>query len=430
MARGTKVHINLVFIGHVDHGKSTTVGRLLYDTKNVDEQAMRKLKEKAQQLGKSGFEFAFVMDNLKEEQERGVTIDLAHRKFETPKYYFTIIDAPGHKDFIKNMITGASQADAGVLVVSANPGDGVQAQTKEHVFLARTLGVNQLIIYVNKMDMAKYSEARFNEVKEQVSALLKSVGYKPDQIPFLAGASLLGENVATKSANMPWYKGKTILETLDDLKAPEKPTSLPLRLPIQDVYKITGIGVVPVGRVETGVMKVNDKVIVVPGREGKGVSGEVKSIEMHHEQLQQAEPGDNIGFNVRGIGEKDITRGDVLGHADNVPTVATEFTAQIVVLNHPTVITVGYTPVFHIHTAQVACQVIKIEKKLDPATGQTKEENPDFIKNGDAAIIKVKPMQPLVIEKFKDLPELSRFAVRDSGTTVAAGMCIDLVKKA
>ena len=430
MARGNKVHINLVFIGHVDHGKSTTVGRLLYDTKNVDEQAMRKLKEKAQQLGKSGFEFAFVMDNLKEEQERGVTIDLAHRKFETPKYYFTIIDAPGHKDFIKNMITGASQADAGVLVVSANPGDGVQAQTKEHVFLARTLGVNQLIIYVNKMDMAKYSEARFNEVKEQVSALLKSVGYKPDQIPFLAGASLLGENLATKSANMPWYKGKTLLETLDDFKAPEKPTSLPLRLPIQDVYKITGIGVVPVGRVETGIMKVNDKVIVVPGREGKGVSGEVKSIEMHHEQLQQAEPGDNIGFNVRGIGEKDITRGDVLGHVDNVPTVATEFTAQIVVLNHPTVITVGYTPVFHIHTAQVACQVIKIEKKLDPATGQTKEENPDFIKNGDAAIIRVKPMQPLVIEKFKDLPELSRFAVRDSGTTVAAGMCIDLVKKA
>ena len=429
MARG-KVHINLIFIGHVDHGKSTTVGRLLYDTKNVDEQTMRKLKEKAQQLGKSGFEFAFVMDNLKEEQERGVTIDLAHRKFETPKYYFTIIDAPGHKDFIKNMITGASQADAGVLVVSANPGDGVQAQTKEHVFLARTLGVNQLIIYVNKMDMAKYSEARFNEVKEQVSALLKSVGYKPDQIPFLAGASLLGENLATKSANMPWYKGKTLLETLDDFKAPDKPTNLPLRLPIQDVYKITGIGVVPVGRVETGIMKVNDKVIVVPGREGKGVTGEVKSIEMHHEQLQQAEPGDNVGFNVRGIGEKDITRGDVLGHADNVPTVATEFTAQIVVLNHPTVITVGYTPVFHIHTAQVACQVIKIEKKLDPATGQAKEENPDFIKNGDAAIIRVKPMQPLVIEKFKDLPELARFAVRDSGTTVAAGMCIDLVKKA
>ena len=428
MAKG-KVHINIVFVGHVDHGKSTTVGRLLYDTKNVDEQTMRKLKEKAQQLGKAGFEFAFVMDNLKEEQERGVTIDLAHKKFETPKYYFTIIDAPGHKDFIKNMITGASQADAGVLVVSANPGDGVQAQTKEHVFLARTLGVNQLIVYVNKMDMAKYDQKRFEEVKSQVSALLKSVGYKPDEIPFLAGASLLGENLANKSQNMPWYKGKTLLETFDDLKEPEKPTQLPLRLPIQDVYKITGIGVVPVGRVETGIMKVNDKVIVVPGREGKGVSGEVKTIEMHHESMQQAEPGDNIGFNVRGIGEKDIARGDVLGHADNIPTIATEFTAQIVVLNHPTVITSGYTPVFHIHTAQVACQIISIEKKLDPATGQAKEEKPDFIKNGDAAIIKVKPLQPLVIERQKDIPQMARFAIRDSGTTVAAGMCIDLVKK-
>ena len=428
MAKG-KVHINLVFIGHVDHGKSTTVGRMLYDTKNIDEQAMRKLKEKAESLGKGGFEFAFVMDNLKEEQERGVTIDLAHRKFETPKYYFTIIDAPGHKDFIKNMITGASQADAGVLVVSGNPGDGIQAQTKEHVFLARTLGVSQLIVYVNKMDMAKYDQKRFDDIKKQVSDLLKSVGYKPDGIPFVAGASLLWENVAKKSDKMPWYTGKTLLETLDTLKEPEKPTQLPLRLPIQDVYNITGIGVVPVGRVETGIMKVNDKVIIMPGREGKGVHGEVKTIEMHHEQLQEAEPGDNIGFNVRGLGKKDITRGDVLGHVDNPPTVATEFTAQMVVLNHPTVISAGYTPVFHVHTAQVACQVIKIEKKLDPATGQTKEENPDFIKNGDAAIVKIKPIQPMVIERQKDIPQMSRFAIRDSGTTVAAGMCIDLVKK-
>ncbi len=428
MAKG-KVHINLVFIGHVDHGKSTTVGRMLYDTKNIDEQAMRKLKEKAESLGKGGFEFAFVMDNLKEEQERGVTIDLAHRKFETPKYYFTIIDAPGHKDFIKNMITGASQADAGVLVVSGNPGDGIQAQTKEHVFLARTLGVSQLIVYVNKMDMAKYDQKRFDDIKKQVSDLLKSVGYKPDDIPFVAGASLLGENVAKKSDKMPWYTGKTLLETLDTLKEPEKPTQLPLRLPIQDVYNITGIGVVPVGRVETGIMKVNDKVIIMPGREGKGVHGEVKTIEMHHEQLQQAEPGDNIGFNVRGLGKKDIARGDVLGHVDSPPTVATEFTAQMVVLNHPTVISAGYTPVFHVHTAQVACQVIKIEKKLDPATGQRKEENPGFIKNGDAAIVKIKPIQPMVIERQKDIPQMSRFAIRDSGTTVAAGMCIDLVKK-
>ena len=423
-----KTHINLVFIGHVDAGKSTNVGRLLFDTGAIDEQAMRKLKEKAQELGKAGFEFAFVMDNLKEERERGVTIDLAHKKFETSKYYFTIIDAPGHKDFIKNMITGASQADAGVLVVAATDTE-LQPQTKEHVFLARTLGVNQMIVAINKMDAAKFDEAKYNKLKGLVEGLLKSVGFDPAKVPFVPVAALQGDNVAKKSENMAWYTGGTLLETMDTLSAPDKPTNLPLRLPIQDVYNITGIGVVPVGRVETGVMKIGDKVTFVPGREGKGVPGEVKSIEMHHEQLQKAEPGDNIGFNVRGIGKKDITRGDVLGHSDNPPTVASEFTAQLVVLNHPTVITVGYTPVFHIHTAQIACQVTAIEKKLNPATGEVVAENPDFIKNGDAAIVKIKPVQPLVIEKQKEIPQMSRFAIRDSGATVAAVMCIDLVNK-
>jgi len=424
----TKPHLNLVFIGHVDHGKSTTVGRMLYDSGNVDEQALKKLKEKAQELGKAGFEFAFVMDNLKEERERGVTIDLSHKKFETDKYYFTIIDAPGHKDFIKNMITGTSQADAAVVVVAAN--DGIMAQTKEHVFLAKTLGVGQLIIAINKMDMKGYDQKVFEKVKEDVSKLLKTVGYDPAKIQFVALASLLGDNVVKKTDKMPWYTGPTLVEAINNLKEPEKPTQLPLRMPIQDVYNITGIGVVPVGRVETGIMKVGDKVIIVPGREGKGVPGEIKTIEMHHEQMQEAYPGDNVGINVRGIGKKDITRGDVLGHTDNPPSVAVEFTAQIVVLNHPTVMTVGYTPVFHIHTAQVACQIMEITKQLDPTTGATLKEKPDFIKNGDAAIVKVKPVHPLVIERHKDIPHLARFAVRDSGATVAAGMCIDLVKKA
>lgn len=228
---------------------------------------------------------------------------------------------------------------------------------------------------------------------------------------------------------MPWYKGPTLLEALDQLKLPDKPTNLPLRVPIQDVYNITGIGVVPVGKVETGIMKVGDKVIFVPGREGKGVNGEVKTIEMHHQQYQQAKPGDNIGFNVRGIAKKDIARGDVLGHPDNPPTVASEFTAQIVVLNHPSVVTVGYTPVFHVHTAQVACQITEIVKKMNPATGAEITENKDILRNGDAAIVKIKPTHPLVIEKQKEFPQLSRFAIRDSGSTVAAGMCIDLVKK-
>jgi len=422
-----KPHINIVFVGHVDHGKSTTVGRLMYDSCNLDEQALRKLKEKAKELGKAGFEFAFVMDNLKEERERGLTIDLQHKKFVSQKYEYTIIDAPGHKDFIKNMITGASQADVAFLVVAAS--EGVMAQTKEHAWLCRTLGVGQMGVLVNKMDTVKYDEAKFNKVKEEVSNLLKTAGFKIDEIPFIPISGLQGDNVAKKSENMDWYKGPTVLEQLDNFKEPEKPTELPLRLPIQDVFNITGIGVVPVGRVETGVMKVGDRVIVVPAREGTGVTGEVKTIEMHHEQIKQAEPGDNVGFNVRGIGKKDIARGDVLGHEDNPPTVVKEFTAQIVVLNHPTVITAGYTPVFHIHTAQVACQFEKIEKTINPATGETIAENPDFIKNGEAAIVKIKPTKPLVIEKQAEIPHMARFAIRDAGSTVAAGMCIDYVKK-
>ncbi len=422
-----KEHINLVFIGHIDHGKSTTVGRLLYDSGNIDENTLRKLREEAERLGKVGFEFAFVMDSLKEERERGITIDLSHKKFETQKYYFTIIDAPGHRDFVKNMITGASQADAAVLVVAAD--DGVNAQTKEHAILARTLGVNQIIVVINKMDKMNYDEKRFNEVKEDVSKLLKTIGYKVDEIKFIPISALKGDNVVKKSENMNWYNGPTLIEALDTLKPPEKPVDLPLRLPIQDVYNITGVGVVPVGRVETGVLKVGDKVVIAPGREGRGLVAEVKSIEMHHEPLKEAKPGDNIGFNLRGVGAKDIARGDVVGSLDNPPTVVSEFTAQLIVLNHPTVITAGYTPVFHVHTAQVACKIEAILKKLNPATGETIQENPDFIKNGDAAVIKVVPTKPLVIERQKDIPQMSRFAVRDSGMTVAAGMCIDLVKK-
>ena len=426
MAR-EKPHINIVFVGHVDHGKSATVGRLMFDSGNIDEQAMRKLKETAQELGKAGFEFAFVMDNLKEERERGVTIDLSHKKFLTSKYEYTIIDAPGHRDFIKNMITGASQADVGILVVAAS--DGVMAQTKEHIFLCRTFGVSQLAVIVNKMDVVNYSQQKFEEVKKDVSSYLKNVGYKVEQVQFIPTASFLGENIVKKSDKMSWYAGPTLVQQLDLFTPPEKPVNLPLRLPIQDVYNITGIGVVPVGRVETGIMKTGDKVIIVPGREGNGVKGEVKTIEMHHEQIAQAEPGDNVGFSVRGVNKKDIARGDVLGHETNVPTVVSEFTAQIVVINHPSVMTVGYTPVFHIHTAQVACQISKLVKKINPATGETIQENPDMLKNGDAAIVQIKPTKPLVIEKNKDIPQMSRFAIRDAGQTVAAGMCIDYVKK-
>ncbi len=419
-----KPHINLVFIGHVDHGKSTTVGRLLFETGSVSEQELRKLKEKAKELGKTGFEFAFIMDQIKEERERGLTIDLAYKKFETNKYYFTIIDAPGHKDFIKNMITGTSQADAAVLVVAAN--DSVMEQTKEHVFLAKTLGVTQLIVAVNKMDTAKYEQGRFNKVKEDVVKLLGTIGYDPNEIIFVPIAALLGDNLTKKSEKLGWYTGPTLLEALGTLKPIELPTGLPLRLPIQDVFTIVGIGTVPCGRVETGVLKVGQKLLFQPS----GKVGELKSIEMHHAQMSQAKPGDNVGISVRGIGKEDVKRGDIASDSTKNPAkVCKEFTGKIIVLNHPTVLTPGYTPVFHVNTAQVSCKIKEIKRKIDPRTGSTVKEKPDFLKNGEAGEIVVEPTRPLVIEKNEDIPQMSKFAIRDMGRTVAAGMCIDVVYK-
>jgi elongation factor 1-alpha len=417
----TKPHLNLVTIGHVDHGKSTLVGRILYDTKSISEEDMRKLKDLAKELKKETFEFAFVMDKLKEERERGVTIDVMHQRLDTPKYYFTIIDAPGHRDFVKNMITGASQADAALLVCSAK--EGVQEQTKEHVFLIKVLGVGQIICAINKMDAVNYDQAKFNSTKADVEKLLKSVGYDTSKILFIPASGYVGDNVVKKSDKMPWYTGPTIVEAFDTLHVPSQPVDKPLRLPVQDVYTITGIGTVPVGRVETGIMKNGDMIIFEPA----GVKGEVKSIEMHHEQITEAKPGDNVGFSVRNVNKTDIKRGDVVGHVNNPPTVAKEFTAQIIVLQHPNVITKGYTPVFHVHTSQVACKITEIVRKIDPKSGATLQENPDFIKTGDAAIIKCVPNKPFVLESSKNFPELARFAIRDMGQTIAAGVCLEVV---
>ena len=422
MNMAKKEHLNLVFIGHVDAGKSTTVGRILYETGAVSEQVLNKLKEEASRLGKATFEFAFVMDSLKEERERGVTIDISHREFETPKYHCTIIDAPGHKDFVKNMITGASQADAAFLVVSVK--DGVQPQTKEHAFLAKVLGVSQFAVNMNKMDAVGYKKEEFDKVKGEVEKMLKSIGYKTETVPFIPASSYGGDNITKKSPNMTWYTGPTIIEVIDSFKVPAKPIDKPLRLPVQDVFTITGHGTVPVGRLEAGKMKPGDMVVVMPG----GAKGEVKKIEMHHQELPEAICGDNVGFNIKGIEKKDMKRGDVIGPANHPPVVAAEFTAQIIVLNHPTAITIGYTPVCHIHTAQFAGKITELVEKKDPKSGQSAGK-PEFLKTGDAAVVKIQPLKPMVIEKFSDFPALGRFAIRDMGQTVAAGIILDVKPK-
>jgi elongation factor 1-alpha len=426
-----KPHMNLIIIGHVDHGKSTMMGHLLLKTGSITDREMREMESLAQKLDKGSFKFAFVFDRLKEERERGLTIDLAFRRFDTKRYYYTLIDAPGHRDFVKNMITGSSQADAAILVVSSKTGEfeaGISAggQTREHAFLSRTLGVAQLIVAINKMDTNDWKEERYNEVRDEVKDLLKMVGFPVDKISFVPVSAWTGDNLAEKSPNMPWYKGPCLTEALDALELPPKPTDKPLRIPVQDVYKITGVGTVPVGRVETGVLKVGDKLIFMPD----GATGECRSIEMHHEQIQEALPGDNIGFNIRGLSTKDMRRGDVAGTVSNPPTVAEEFTGQIIVIYHPTALAPGYAPVIHAHTAQIACRFEEILTKTDPRTGQVIQEKPDFLKQGEGGLVRFVPIRPMVIEKFKEFPQLGRFAVRDMGRTVAVGVVTDLkVKK-
>jgi len=422
----SKPHINVVFIGHVDHGKSTSVGRLLLETGVIEQHLIDKYRKEAEERGKGGFELAYVMDNLKEERERGVTIDVAHKKFETDKIYFTIIDAPGHRDFVKNMITGTSQADAAVLVVAAD--DGIKAQTKEHLWLAKVMGIEQLIVSINKMDITKpaYSEKRFKEVKADLEKMLKMVGYRDEQVTVLPASGWKADNIAAKSDNLGWWNGDTMLAALNKLTPPKGQEGNPLRLPIQDVYKIPGIGAVPVGRVETGILKPGMKVSFRPSAHQGGKVGEVKSIEMHHTEVKQAVPGDNVGYNLRGIAHTDIRRGDVCGPADDPPNVARAFKASVMILDHPNVITQGYTPVFHCHTAQVACTFDKLLAKIDPRTGEVTEENPDYLKKGDAAMVLIKPTKPLAIEEQAKFKQLSRFAIRDMGKTVAAGMCLKI----
>jgi elongation factor 1-alpha len=415
--------INVVFIGHVDHGKSTTVGRLLYDGGALSEQEYRKLEEIAKEKGKGTFAFAYAMDNLKEERERGVTIDVSYKRFDAKKHQFTIIDAPGHRDFVKNMITGTSQADAAVLVVAAK--EGPQPQTKEHAFLAQVMGIKQVVVAINKMDEINYDEAKFKAVSEEMTKMLTGIGYKADSVQIVPISAWKGDNVVKATDNLKWFSGKTLLDTLDDLTAPPAPVDKALRIPVQDVYNIKGVGAIPVGRVETGILKSGTKVVVMPS----GKEGEVKDIEEHHQKLQEAKPGNNIGFSIRGVGSGDIGRGDVIGSVTDKPTVVKSFIAQIVVLNHPTAIPVGYTPVFHLHTAQLSMTLTEIQKKLDPKTGAVAEENPKFLKTGDAAIVKITPTKPVCAEKFADFPALGRFAIRDMGQTVAAGVILEVEKK-
>ena len=427
-----KNHISLVVIGHVDAGKSTTTGHLIYKLGGIDKRTLEKFEKEASEKGKGSFKYAWVLDKLKAERERGITIDIALWKFETPKFMYTVIDAPGHRDFIKNMITGTSQADVALLVIASGTGEfeaGIakNGQTREHALLAFTLGVKQMIVGINKMDdkSVNYSQARYDEIKNETSNFLKKIGYDPLKIPFIPISGWNGDNMVEASPNMNWWKGGTLLESLDSVKEPKRPAEKPLRLPLQDVYKIGGIGTVPVGRVETGILKPGMVVNFAPST----VSTEVKSVEMHHESLAQAVPGDNVGFNIKNVSVKDIKRGMVCGDTKNDPPMeAGDFTAQVIILNHPGQIHAGYSPVLDCHTAHIACKFAELLKKVDRRSGKELEDAPKNVKSGDAAIVRLIPQKPMCVESFAEYPPLGRFAVRDMRQTVAVGVIKGVTK--
>uniref|UniRef100_A0A1X7VCM8 Elongation factor 1-alpha n=1 Tax=Amphimedon queenslandica TaxID=400682 RepID=A0A1X7VCM8_AMPQE len=439
-----KTHINIVVIGHVDSGKSTTTGHLIYKCGGIDKKTIEKFEKEAAEMGKGSFKYAWVLDKLKAERERGITIDIALGKFETEKFYVTVIDAPGHGDFIKNMITGASQADCAVLIVAASTGEfeaGISknGQTREHALLAYTLGVKQLIVGVNKIDNTEppYSQMRFNEISKEVAGYIGKIGYDSKAVPIIPISGWHGDNLLEQSDNMPWFdgwhiernegivSGKTLFNALDSILPPKRPTDKPLRLPLQNVYKIGGIGTVPVGRVETGILKPGVVVTFAPS----GLTTEVKSVEMHHEALTEALPGDNVGFNVKNVSVKELKRGFVAGDSKNdPPKQAKVFKAQVIIINHPGQIHAGYSPVLDCHTAHVACKFAELLEKCDRRSGKKLEDNPQSLKNGDAAIVNLIPSKPMCVEAFSEYPPLGRFAVRDMKSTVAVGVIKEVTK--
>ncbi|KAL0028995.1 hypothetical protein WJX77_010469 [Trebouxia sp. C0004] len=403
-----KTHLNIVVIGHVDSGKSTTTGHLIYKLGGIDKRVIEKFEKEAAEMNKRSFKYAWVLDKLKAERERGITIDIALWKFETPKYNCTVIDAPGHRDFIKNMITGTSQADCAVLIIDSTPG-GFEA------------GISK-----DGQTQPKYSQKRYDEIVKEVGNYIKKVGYNPAKVAFVPISGFQGDNMIERSDNLSWYKGPTLLEALDQIEPPKRPSDKPLRLPLQDVYKIGGIGTVPVGRVETGIIKPGMVVTFAPS----GISTEVKSVEMHHESLPEALPGDNVGFNVKNVSVKELKRGYVASDSKNDPAKeAQNFVAQVIIMNHPGQIGNGYAPVLDCHTAHIACKFSEIQTKIDRRSGKELEAAPKFIKNGDAAYVLMIPTKPMCVEPFTAYPPLGRFAVRDMRQTVAVGVIKAVEKK-
>ena len=450
-----KKHISLVVCGHVDAGKSTTTGHLIFKLGGISEREMQKLQTEADQQGKSSFAFAYYMDKDKAERERGVTINCTTKEFYTDSYHYTIVDAPGHRDYVKNMITGAGCADVALLLVPAETGGfesaiakgdhssgEVQGQTRQHARLLGLLGIEKLIVGVNKMDSVNWSEQRFNEIKEEMTKMITVAGFKPKQVPFIPYSGFQGENLVQETDKMPWYKGwkanvnkETVVEgvTLYDaleklVRPPKRMPDASVRVPINGIYKIKGVGDVITGRVEQGTIHAGDVVRIAP----RGLSNlKVFSIEMHHKTWEKASPGDNVGLNIKGLDKQNMPKvGDIISlEKEPLLEPVESFIAQVAVQEHPGQLKPGFSPCVHVRTAKSACKMTKILWKMGKKTGNEKLEEPPFLERGESAEIEFIPQQPIYLEKFDTCQGLGRIAVMDSNQLVMLGKVIDVKYK-
>jgi elongation factor 1-alpha len=440
MSNEKKEHLSLVVCGHVDAGKSTTCGHLIFKQGGVSKREMEKLQSVAEEKGKSSFGFAYYLDTCQEERERGVTIQCNTKEFFTDKYHYTIVDAPGHKDYINNMITGSATADMGLLLVPAEKG-GVEAaiakadsklgveegQTRQHARLLYLLGVEQLIVGVNKMDACNWSEDRFNEIKDEFSKMLQLIGFKPKRVPFIPYSGFKGDNLVEKTDNAPWYKGwvanvspkkhvmgHTLVECLNNfIQPPTRHPELPVRLPVSSIYNIEGVGQIICGTVEQGTLKPGDEVGIVP----YGLKHKKKlSMEQHEKQLISAGPGDSVGLSIKGIAKDEKIRpGDVIyKHNEAELQPVKSFTAMVVVQEHPGILKHGYQPIVCCRTAKVACKMTKIIWKQSKKMGGHKIENPTELSQFENAEVEFEPSQPMFVEPFDECAALGRIAAMDS----------------
>ncbi|XP_017282791.1 HBS1-like protein isoform X2 [Kryptolebias marmoratus] len=428
--QGGKPLLNLVVIGHVDAGKSTLMGHLLYLLGNVNKRTMHKYEQESKKAGKASFAYAWVLDETGEERDRGVTMDVGMTKFETNSKVVTLMDAPGHKDFIPNMITGAAQADVAVLVVDASRGEfeaGFEAggQTREHALLVRSLGVTQLAVAVNKMDQVNWQQERFQEITSKLGHFLKQAGFKDSDVFYVPTSGLSGENLTVRSS-VPeltsWYSGASLLEQIDAFKAPQRSVDKPFRLCVSDVFKDQGSGFCVTGKIEAGFIQTGDKILAMPPNE----TCTVKGITLHDEALDWAAAGDHVSLTVTGMDIIKINAGCVFCHPKEPIRACTRFRARILLFSIEVPITQGFPVLLHYQTVSEPATIRKLISVLHKSSGEVLKKKPKCLSKGMNAVVEVQTQRPVALELYKDYKELGRFMLRYVGSTIAAGVVTEI----